>query len=77
MHMQKTTTNILVLALMLGTSGCMATIPYWKSVEKEQQENFELADELKWQQREEAIKAKKAQEANTPAPDKPFKPSDF
>jgi len=50
---------------------------YWGEVEKQQQENFLLADELKWQGREEERKAKEAQEATAPVPNKPLKPSDF
>ncbi len=72
--MQTMTTAILTLTLLLTTSGC---IRYWEGVNKQQQENFELADELKWQAREDEMKAKKAAEANAPVPDKPFKPSDF
>lgn len=72
--MQNTTTTIVAVLLILCSSGC---IRYWEDVNKQQEQNFELADELKWQARDEEMKAKKAQEANTPVPGKPFKPSDF
>lgn len=72
--MHQTTTTIIALTLILTASGCMH---YWGEVEKQQEENFLLADELKWQGREEERKAKEAQEATAPVPNKPLKPSEF
>lgn len=63
---------LLTLALLLALPGC---IRYWEDVDKLQQKNFELRDQLEWQAREEEMKAKKAAE-ETPS-EAPLKASDY
>lgn len=46
------TRAVVLTAAMLVLGGCMATIPYWKGVEKAQQERLEAEDQLQWNERE-------------------------
>jgi hypothetical protein len=68
------TIALLMLALLLGVPGCRR---YWQGVDKLQDENAELQDELKWQTRDEDAESRKAAEENTPPPDAPLKPGEF
>lgn len=69
---RKAAALLLTLALLLAAPGC---IRYWEDVDKLQQENFELQDQLEWQAREEEMKAKKtAEESPSEAP---LKASDY
>jgi hypothetical protein len=65
---------LLMLALLLGVPGC---IRYWQGIDKMQDENAELQDELKWQTRDEEAEGRKATEENTPPPGAPLNPSEF